>query len=200
MDLGVKRDFTCVLFAYYDFIKAKLKVLDEFTIKNMTSKDLIEAIKVKEKLWFNGKAVYRRVADSDNPLLINDMTSLHGLAFMPTDKSTLEIMVNETRVFIQAGKLEVDPRCKFLIGCLEDGVWSNNEMGRQRKEWARNLAYGHFDGLAALVYLIRNLDTATNPIPITHYYDPSNALINNQTNNANKEQILKLFGRKFYKE
>lgn len=197
MDLGVKRDFTCVLFAYYDFIKAKLKIIDEYIIKNMTSKDLVDAIKVKEKELFKDLPVYRRITDSDNPLLVNDLIHLHGLAFAPTNKTTLEVMVNETRVFIQADKLEVDPKCKFLIGCLEHGVWSDNEQGRQRKEWGRSLAFGHYDGLAALVYLIRNIDTTTNPVPITHYYDPSNALILKKNEASNKEQIFKLFGKVF---
>ncbi len=38
-------------------------------------------------------------------------------------------------------------------------------MDENKKELARSKVYGHFDALMALVYLVRNIDTQTNPIP-----------------------------------
>jgi hypothetical protein len=59
--------------------------------------------------------------------------------------------------------VRVSTRCKHLLGCLKYGVWDKN-----RKEFARSKAYGHYDHLAALIYLVRNLDRFTNPIPVDH--------------------------------
>ena len=194
MDLGVKRDYTCMLFGYYDFMKAKLVILGEHLMKNMTTQELVDDMVKHEKNLFNNLPIYRRIADSDNPLLLNDMGSLHGLGIIPTGKSTLETMVNEMRVFIGAGKLIVHPRCTYLVGCLEHGVWADNEMGRQRRDFGRTPAYGHFDGIAAIMYLIRNIDDTTNPIPATHGFDSNNSYIqSNLGENQTHQGFKKLF-------
>lgn len=177
MDLGVKRDYTCMLFGYYNFLESKLIILGEHLMKNMTTQELVDDMVSREKTYFTNLPIYRRIADSDNPLLLNDMGSLHGLGIIPTGKSTLETMVNEMRVWVGAGRLTVHPRCTYLIGCLEHGVWADNEMGRQRRDFGRTTAYGHFDGIAALMYLIRNIDTSTNPIPNALGFDSNNSYI-----------------------
>lgn len=198
MDLGVKRDFTCMLFGYYNFSKSKLIITDEHLMKNMTSQELVNDMKTKEAANFGNLQIYRRIADSDNPLLLNDMCSLHKMAIIPTDKTTLETMVNEMRVFVGNGRLVVDPKCKYLIGCLEHGVWADSEAGRMRKNFGRTTAYGHFDGLAALVYFIRNLDTYTNPIPATLMFDSNNSYISNGYGEPQRNKELgKLFKKKF---
>ena len=194
MDLGVKRDFTCMLFGYYNFTEAKLIILDEHIMKNMTTLELVNDMKAKEKKNFGSLDVYRRIADSDNPLLLNDMGTLHGLAVIPTNKTTLETMVNHMRTFVGEGRLVVHPRCTYLQGCLEHGVWADNQMGRERRDFGRTTAYGHFDGIAALMYLIRNLDQFSNPIPPLNQIDPNNSYISNGfgDNKANKS-----FGKMF---
>ena len=74
-------------------------------------------------------------------------------------------MVNEVRVWVNSGRVIIHPRCKFLIGNLEKGVWADNAMGGRRQDFGRTKTYGHFDGIAALMYLVRNIDTSSNPIP-----------------------------------
>lgn len=194
MDLGVKRDFTVMLFGYYDFHKAKLVILDEHKMKNMTSQELIDDMKAKEEFLFSNFPVYRRVADTDNPLLLNDMAHIHGLPIIPTTKSTLETMVNELRIFIDAGKLVVHPRCKFLAGSLENAVWANNAAGRMRKDFSRSPTYGHFDALAALMYLVRNVDVHSNPIPADHGVDAANMFV--VKDRRQEHELSKLFKRK----
>ena len=88
---------------------------------------------------------------------------MHNLTFAPTGKDQLEAMVNEVRLLVKQGRLKVDPRCDQLIGCLKYAVWTDN-----RKQFDRSTAYGHYDALAALIYLVRNIDQFTNPVPITH--------------------------------
>lgn len=161
MDIGT-RDKTAVLFAYYDFLAAKIIVEDEFIINGpkMTTKVVADGIKEKEKLTFGAHSVKLRIADNNNKILLNDLGSLHGLHFAATSKDTLEAMVNELRLWITAGRILVNPRCKNLIGCLRYGVFDD-----KRKQFERLEEYGHFDALAALIYLVRNVDAHHNPVP-----------------------------------
>lgn len=160
LDVGV-RDLTVCLFAHYNFKEAKLYVHDEVVMSGpkMTTERLATAIREKETSVFGNEKIHRRVSDIDL-LLINDLSFLHNLSFSPTDKGELEQMINEVRIWVGAGRVVVHPRCQQLIGCLKYGVW--NEA---RKQFDRSKAYGHFDALAALMYLIRNVDTRTNPVP-----------------------------------
>jgi hypothetical protein len=97
---------------------------------------------------------------------------LHQLHFIPTDKGTLEEMVNTVRMLVRSEGLIVHPRCKQLIGCLNYGVWDD-----RRSLFKEHKIYGHFDALAALIYLIRNLDRSTNPIPHDFKSDQDNQII-----------------------
>lgn len=181
MDMG-RVDHTALAFGYYDFKKAALIIEDELTMHGpeWTTETLKRDLLYKEKsLWGdNPKAEknkkgelkpfepYRRIADNNNPHLILDLSSIHDVYFIETTKESLEAMVNELRMFVKEGRLLVNPRCKMLIGCLKYGVWD-----QKRKEFARSKVYGHFDHLAGLIYLIRNLDRNTNPIPALHGMD-----------------------------
>ncbi len=198
MDLGVK-DLTANIYGHYDFKRAALVIEDEGEMNGpqMNTKILVGAIRKKEKdLWDNMETVagvekekrdvngnpipYRRVSDNNWPILIQDLSSLHSLTFIQTTKDNLEAMINEVRLMVQAGRLIVHPRCKKLIGCLRYGVWN-----AKKKEFARSNVYGHFDHLAALVYLIRNLNTTTNPIPAGHGFVNHKAWLGNIKDQAN---------------
>lgn len=161
MDLGVV-DQTVALFSYYDYKRAKLVILDEMMMQGhkMTTDMLADGIKVKEKQLWGDQKTYLRVADSDNLQLINDLAILHQLPFVTTHKETLEAMVNLVRMWVKQDRVEIAPHCRLLIGCLKTGIWDE-----RRKQFNRSPIYGHYDALAALVYLVRNIDTASNPIP-----------------------------------
>lgn len=192
MDLGVK-DFTLVLFGYYDFRRATLVIEDEVKLNGpqlttVVLKDTVASI--ENNLWSDRK-VYRRISDNNNPQLLQDLSILHRISFISTDKDKLETMINETRMLINQGRVEVDPKCEQLIGCLKYGVWD-----AKKKAFARSSAYGHFDALAALVYLCRNLDKHCNPIPPTYGFDVRNSRIKTpKTNNEN----MRLLGQIFHK-
>lgn len=161
MDLG-RKDHTALVFGYYDFKKAKLCIEDELTMEGptWTTVTLKDEILAKEtELWGDVKP-FRRISDNNNPHLIMDLNSLYGVHFTETNKESLEAMVNEVRVMVGAGQVEIHPRCKMIIGCMKYGLWDKN-----RREFSRNKIYGHFDHLAALIYLIRNLAKNSNPIP-----------------------------------
>ena len=199
MDLGVK-DFTLPIFAHYDFKRATLVVEDELKLNGptLTTLSLKNAIVEKEReLWGHDlpadtpPKVYRRISDNNNPQLINDMAILHGMSFISTDKDKLETMINEARIMIGKGQIEVHPRCKQVIGCLRYGVWN-----KKKTEFARSTDYGHFDALAALVYLCRNLDKHSNPIPATYGFDPRNARIRTPKDNSPTSKLLGQISRR----
>ncbi len=167
MDLGTK-DYTAAIYGYYDFKRASLVIEDEFHLSgpSMNTEILVNQIKQKEtELWGEQKA-FRRICDNNWPLMVMDLNSLHSLCFIPTDKEKLESMINEVRIMVQNGQILVHSRCKYLIGCLRYGVWNE-----RRTEFARSKVYGHFDHIAALIYLVRNLAKSTNPIPLDHGHE-----------------------------
>lgn len=192
MDLGVK-DLTAAIFGYYDFKRASLIIEDELEMSGpaMNTQLLVGAIKAKEKdLWSNvdenGKETrdpngnpvpFRRVSDNNWPILVQDLSSIHNLTFIETTKDNLEAMINEVRLMVQAGQIRIHPRCKKLIGCMRYGVWDT-----KKKAFARSTVYGHFDHLAALVYLVRNLAKHTNPIPASHGFENHKAWMGNIKN------------------
>jgi hypothetical protein len=200
MDLGV-HDQTAALWGYYDFRKAKYIIEDEFTINGPTmNTNILQAhLKLHElanwtdckfrfqdeqmisdreidevnRLWEEKKPdVYLRVSDNNNPLLLQDLSHLHNIHFVATDKGRLSEMVNATKILVQDEAIIVHPRCKQAKGCLKYGVWD-----KFRREFAESKVYGHFDALAALIYGVRNLDRVTNPIPPTFKTDPDNQII-----------------------
>lgn len=173
MDLGV-RDHTAVLFGYYDFLKAQLIIEDEYVVNGpeLTTESLQAEIKEKEEEIWQGKKIHLRISDNNNPLLLQDLSHLHSLHFIPTDKGRIEEMVNTLKMMVREGAILIHPKCKQLRGCLKYGVWDKN-----RDKFARSKVYGHFDALAALIYLVRNLNKSTNPIPYDFKVDKMNQIL-----------------------
>lgn len=197
LDLGI-RDFTAVLFGTYDFKAATLYIEHELTMSGheMTTIMLRDAIKAHELTWLGpDRKPYRRISDNNNLQLLQDMGSLHGLHIAPTNKDTLDAMINEVRMLVGAGRLRVSPNCKMLLGCLKYGIWTE-----RRDQFARSAVYKHFDHLAALVYLIRNLDQQTNPVPATHKLTDHTHYIPETARKSPNEQALKqIFGNNYNK-
>jgi hypothetical protein len=118
--------------------------------------------------------------------MLQDLSSFHKLPFAPTQKTgrterqtILEAMVNDLRMQVSGGKIRVHPRCKELIGCLRYGIWTDN-----RRTFDRSSVYGHYDALAAMIYLNRNIDRITNPIPPTYGMDSSVMYIDRELKKA----------------
>lgn len=187
MDLGV-RDLNVTLFAYYDFERAKLVIEKEHVINGprMTTPLLHSEIsKIEQQLW-QGKEPYKRVADNNNPLLLLDLGSIHNMFFHSTSKDELHAMVNNLRVWVGQKRIEIDESCTLLIDSLKYGIWNDT-----RKEFARSKTLGHFDAIAAIMYLVRNIDQTTNPIPVKMTFDQVNFEEDEQLN-----EYRKLMGRR----
>jgi hypothetical protein len=190
MDMGVV-DKTALLFGYYDFKRAALVVEDELDADGSmrTTETWAEIIKAKEKELWQTQKPYRRIADNNSPQMLIDMGSMHGLHFMPTNKESLNAMINQVRMMVNAGRLIISPKCEMLIGCLKYGVWNNDKSAFDRSK-----TYGHFDHLAALVYLIRNLDESTNPVRNTFGMTQHSHYIPENTSQTKiQSEIKKLF-------
>jgi hypothetical protein len=196
MDLGV-RDKTACLYAIWDFLQAKLIILDEFVVfgPEMTTDSLVSGLKAKESEVFGEKKTYLRIADNNNLLLLQDLGTLHKMPFLATSKDSLQAMVNKLRLWMKQGKILISPKCKELIGCLKSGVWN-----KTRKEFDRSQVYGHFDALASLIYLVRNVRENNNPIPANYKLsDDSHFLDKRREKSENNKSLAKAFGgRKRY--
>lgn len=192
MDMGRKHK-TALIFGYYDFRRATLVIEDEHEMKgtSWTTKTVKEEVLEKEKNLFGERKLYRRIADNNNPQMIQDLNSLYDIYFIETSKDSLEAMVNELRLMVAAGRIEIHPRCKMMIGCIKYGVWD-----KKRKKFAESKVYGHFDHLAALIYLVRNLDKHCNPVPPTYGLDVRNAVVKTK---SNVPQNAKAIGQIFNK-
>lgn len=97
----------------------------------------------------------------------------HALHWAGAVKETdLEVMVNDLRRLVGAGKLLVHPRCKHLIHQLATGLWAD----KQKTDFAED-SKGHLDHLAALVYLVRAVDRQRNPYPLGYGTDAQNQVV-----------------------
>ena len=193
MDVG-GRHKTAVLFAYYNFKKTTLQIEDEaiFSGADTTSDLIARTVKAIEGTLWGGLGGPRRVADNNNVIFLQDMQLMHGLSFSPTSKDTLLAMVNELRIFVFQKKLVVHPRCKELIGCLDSAVWNT-----RRDAFDVSDLYGHYDALAALMYMVRNIDQYTNPVTVNNIgRDQYRSVMHAPQQGSRFEVLKKVFRRR----
>lgn len=162
-DTGVK-DKTAVLFAHYNYHKRKLVVdamLDLQGSEYSTAK-LAGMIKDKvNQLWPEGYRDHiRYIADSNNKIVINDLNITYSLPFIGTSKGRLDEMVQKVRDWFADEKVYFAPDAIEALNCARFAIWA-----KSRDEFARSPKYGHYDALAALTYLIRNINEHKDPIP-----------------------------------
>lgn len=205
MDLGFN-DPTGLLFGVFDFRTTKLYIEDEILIRdaqNLRTDKIAEFITTKEsELWCSVyddeiHQPYKRISDID-PLTLNDLYLQHNLYFQATTKDTLQSMVNELRLWFSQDKIVIHPRCHDLIFQIKNATFKD----KNKKTFSRSKKAGHYDLLAALMYLVRNIDKSHNPYP--RDYDLRLESINEpfvspkwSANNGNyKDELAKAFGLK----
>lgn len=160
-----------VLFGYYHFDLAMIVVEDEFALPHENTERVADQIKIREKLLWSKwprynqsqktarEQPYMRYSDTDLRM-IGDLRQLHGLHFNPTAKDNLKAQVNHVRVLVGRRHIRIHPRCVLLRSHLRNGIWN-----KQKTKFAESDEFGHFDTLAALVYLVRNVNVQRNPNP-----------------------------------
>lgn len=163
IDWGSK-DFTALIFATWDFRRAKLLVEGELTFSgtDVRSDKIAFAINsMRMKLWGEDAELYKTISDSADPILINELNAHPGMNVVPVYKEkSLEAMLNTFRLMVSAGKIEVSPNCAMTLSNLKSAVWDKTRTALDSDPYNH-----HFDHLMALVYLTRGLVPNENPIP-----------------------------------
>lgn len=169
MDIGLK-DWTVILFGYYDFRADKIIIQDEIIsygpemqLRNLTA----QIMKKEEDLWTNPYTnefvkPKKRIADH-NPIVINEVKlfSNYKIIFENADKRDKLAGINWLRTLLSTGKIIINPKCKNLIRHLKDGKWANSN----KDDFAKCPQGSHYDGIDALVYMVRGIDLKSNPYP-----------------------------------
>lgn len=161
MDPGFQ-DRTAVLYAYWDFRRAKLVIEDESLMHRPSTSDIAAEIARKERGLWSGSEPYARVSDVD-PRLIADLWQLHRIQFRASEKQDSLGAINLVRNMIQSRELEIDPRCVHLIRQMRNAIWNNKATDFARA--GSKTPDGHFDLVAALKYLCRGINRHHNPYP-----------------------------------
>lgn len=194
MDLGIK-DFTVVLFAYYDFKANKVIIEDEYVHhgEKFHTGVLAENIKLKEQEHFcdplSGEVIppYKRVSDN-NLFVINDLYHIHGLSFQPTRKDEKIAAINNLRILLAEEGIIIHPRCETLIRHLKDATWAKNAKTYDRSDGDKS----HYDAVDALSYLIRNIDFQRNPYPPAYQMANMFYMKNQKHENPSVDTVKKL--------
>lgn len=192
MDLGFT-DFTAAIFAWWDFENARLVIEDELLVSRQNTAQIASAItKIEQRHW-GDKKPYKRVADHNNPQLIYDLNSLHGVQFSPANKEAgKEPMINKVRLAIKSRQILINPRCQNLINHLKYCRWKD----KNRATFDRSERFGHFDFADALILLWNSINKHHNPTPASYrpdiYHYP-----NGRPNQSHPLQVLT--GRKVIK-
>jgi hypothetical protein len=193
LDSGV-RHLTVQLYGVYDFPSATLYVEDELVLRgNEVLTDTIykRTVQAEKALGYGEAKQISRWADNNNLILIQDLNKLgfddeSGRYWSPTAKDSIEAGVNLLRRWLRAGRVKFHPRCKVTIGTLETALWN-----LRRDDFETSEAFGHADAIATLIYLIRNLNVHTNPIPATFGIDQQNTLVLNKAASTGSAKVLK---------
>lgn len=176
MDPGFD-DPAFVIFAWYDFNNATIVVEDEIIINgpSLTTDKLAELIREKEAIHFiNGANLpvppTLRVSDTNSPILVNDLHRLHNLLFVNTNKDNKDAAINEVRMRFQQGRIAINPRCINLCFHLRSCKWDrrHTRFAHVKENKRAGLMAHHADGVDALIYLVRNVQTHLNPYPDTY--------------------------------
>jgi len=165
MDIGF-RDLTVVLFAYYDFVNAKLVVCDELVLSGakMLTSNLATEVNAKETVCFSEfdgskKEPYLRISDNNNLILLQDLSVQHNIHFRATAKDNLDAAINAMRYRMASENIIITPNCKTLISHLKGATWN-----KQRTTFDRAGGH-HYDAVSSLIYLVRNVNWNRNPFP-----------------------------------
>ena len=170
IDFGF-RDWTVVLFGYYDFKEDTIIIEDEIITygSDMYLDKLANQIIEKEiKLWrdpFSDDPIKpkKRVGDH-NLIAMNEIykASKNRLKFEPADKNKKLAGINLLRTIISGNKIKINPRCVVTTRHLLNAKWASNN---EKDTFARCPQGSHYDAVDALVYLIKAIDFKENPYP-----------------------------------
>ncbi len=169
LDPGVQ-DLCALNLIVWDFLNARMLVLDEFTKRNANTLEIVEVIRSKEnEHWADHAGYWDETGLKKNPYLrysdvdlrmITDMKQLHGLQVSTVKKDDAESALHALRDGFQNDKIWIHPRCKNTIEHLTGATWNKGRTSFQRSE-----RLGHADHVDCLKYAWRSIARSKNPIP-----------------------------------
>lgn len=176
LDVGWNPDWTFWLLAWWEARSRTLVVERErFWRGGFKHEDVAAAIQEdEEKLLgptrkspvLNGYQDPSRWSDYSPDLLAN-LADKHAIVFGHTAKHDRDTAISAVdRMLVGApsvGSIAINPEgCPELLRQMDAAMWN-----RARTEFSRDFQkqHGHFDGVAALVYLCRNILRDENPFP-----------------------------------
>lgn len=164
-----QKDRTGVLFAYWDFRNAKLVIEDELLLDHPTTRDLATAVRKKEAELWPGRTPLRFLdAAGDGGLrFMADMRQQFGVEWRAARKDDRLAAINLMRTSVQSRELVISPRCKHLDRQLRDVIWNTRASDFSRA--GEGSIDGHYDLVAALVYLCRSVNRKANPFPASYF-------------------------------
>lgn len=179
MDVAWSPDWTFWLLAWWDYTSRTLVVEKELIWRDgFRHEDMAADIKKAEAEVLGdsrltpfhlGYKEPQRWSDYD-PRLLYELADKHAIVFSPTAKDDRDTAISGCDRMIpgygSVGKLAINPACKELLKQMEAAIWN-----KSRTDFAKDnpKRYGHYDGVAALVYLTRNVIRDENPFP-PHLY------------------------------
>jgi hypothetical protein len=164
-DLGYE-DLTVIAFGYYDFV-ADVSVIERELVLRRTRSDLIDAAvtEIARELW-GDRPIHRRKIDA-SPIVRADMGRAHVReegdpeTWQATRNDDLRAAANSARVQVQRGRVRISSECSTILAHGKYARWNRQRTGLERPSEAEH----HYDGCAALLYFLRDLDRHTNPTP-----------------------------------
>ena len=166
-------DETGLIFASVDFERDEVVIEDAWSQAQAPSSVVADVIREREKALWSGVHVWSKGGSKPNPLrrftdvdkrMVGDLSHDHKLAFTFSRNDSLGQQVNRVRNWLMSGRLRIHPGCNpDMAAQMRKAVWKNHE----RNQFARVGAFGHFDLVAALTILCRNIEPlmARNPNP-----------------------------------
>jgi hypothetical protein len=170
MDLGYK-DWTVVLFAYYDFKLDKVVIQDEivtFGTEMYLDKLGSDIMRKEKQLWTNpitGETLKPRKRVSDHNLIaINEIrrATNYQIFFDMANKEGKHASINNLRMMIASNKIAIHPRCVTLIRHLKNAKWASTTA---KDTFARCPQGSHYDAVDACAYLLKAVEFKRNPYP-----------------------------------
>ena len=153
IDVGLT-DCTAVLIGYFDHMRGKLVIVDEYVGTYKTLKQIVditlELESTLENVRFDTFPVFR-IMDLFE-VARYEMTHEHNFVTFRPSKDKVPATIAVLRNALEKCRVEIHARCKRLIADLEFAVWDEKLKDIERNESEEGTV--HADALMALAYLV----------------------------------------------
>lgn len=163
-------DLSVLLFAYWHFPMGVIVVEDEVVEERATSNVLQKRSAAKAAELWGSHPIHKRAIDApaitraDMSRLQDEDDPTREAIWGGVRKAERVANVNRLRLDIGGRTMVIHPRCKVLIAHLRNGIWNE-----RRSDFDRSEGLGHFDGVAAAMYLSGAVDRNRNPFPAQRF-------------------------------